>query len=350
MKALILGGLLAAMACPTAVADDAAALEKARALFPEFSKAVYADQGRAREAFDALIALSPTVQQRLLVWLDEQFEEKTAAYAKAKSGESFGVRGPSPAELREMQVLQQQLAAMRTIADEAEMKKVLKEDGWTVLRKLLSMSKSSIRSLGEAADSSPDPSKARTAREQARQVGEFRYELRKKLGQPVAEVDEELDQATGNADQADQADQAASIQAGHRADAVLKQNEAFKGEIPRQEYVGILELNHWRIAAGLVPLEIDPKLCDAARDHSKDMAEMGFFAHESPVKGKKEPWDRAKNFGTTARGENIAINDSTEAANQAWFLSPGHHKNLFNPGFRVIGLGITGRHYTQMFR
>lgn len=347
MKIVMLGGLLWAMSSVAWTAEDAAALEKARALFPEFSQAVYSDEDQAREAYDALIALSPAVQQRLLVWLDEQFEEKAAAYAKAKSGDSFGMRGPSPAELREMKELQKQLGSMRTIADETKMKKVLKEDGWAVLRKLLSISRSSIRSLDDASGSAPDPAKARAVREQARQVGEFRYELRKKLNQPVTEVDEELDQV---ASQADQGDQAASIQAGRRAAAVLKKNERFKGEIPRNEYAGILELNHWRIAAGLAPLEIDPKLCDAARDHSKDMERLGFFAHQSPVKGKKEPWDRAKNFGTTARGENIAINDSTEAANQAWFFSPGHHKNMFKPDFSVIGLGIQGRHYTQLFR
>ena len=110
------------------------------------------------------------------------------------------------------------------------------------------------------------------------------------------------------------------------------------------------EVNHWRIALGMDPLLIDPKLCDASRDHCKDMEKLKFFAHQSPVKGKRDPWDRAKNFGTTARGENIAINDSTSASNQAWFFSPGHHKNMFKPDYSVIGLGIKGRHYCQLFR
>ena len=80
------------------------------------------------------------------------------------------------------------------------------------------------------------------------------------------------------------------------------------------------------------------------------MAEHKFFAHTSPIKGKESPWDRAMNFNTTARSENIAINGSVEGANKAWFHSPGHHKNMFRGNLTYIGLGISGRHYTQLFR
>jgi uncharacterized protein YkwD len=106
----------------------------------------------------------------------------------------------------------------------------------------------------------------------------------------------------------------------------------------------------WRLYLGLSALTIDPKLCDAARDHSKDMSEQNFFAHESPVKGKTTPWDRASNFGTTASGENIyAGSTDPHGANTGWFYSPGHHKNMFNPGQKRIGLGQFKSHWTQMF-
>ena len=133
---------------------------------------------------------------------------------------------------------------------------------------------------------------------------------------------------------------------------VLAQNRkiAEDKEIPEEEVRGIEECNEWRMLVGLRALVIDPKLCEAARDHSKDMQEQGFFAHESPVPGKKTPWDRAKNFGTTASGENIfAGSGDPHGANRGWFFSPGHHKNMFNPGQVRIGLGCTGSHWTQMF-
>jgi uncharacterized protein YkwD len=120
--------------------------------------------------------------------------------------------------------------------------------------------------------------------------------------------------------------------------------------IPAEEARGIEECNLMRLYVGLNALELDPKLCEAARDHSKDMAEQNFFAHESPVPGKKTPWDRAAKAGTTASGENIyAGSADSHSANMGWFYSPGHHKNMFSPGQRRIGLGQHGSHWTQLF-
>ena len=90
------------------------------------------------------------------------------------------------------------------------------------------------------------------------------------------------------------------------------------------------------------------------------MAEKNFFAHESPVPGKAKPWDRVAAAGTTASAENIAAGttasaeniaagqESPEKANESWFLSPGHHKNLFG-GHKRIGLGLHQKHWTQLF-
>lgn len=125
---------------------------------------------------------------------------------------------------------------------------------------------------------------------------------------------------------------------------------AEKADVPEPELRGVEDANIMRLLAGYNALEIDPKLCAASRDHSKDMETHRFFAHESPVKGKRTPWDRAKNFGTTGSGENIYMGSTDPiAANLGWFYSPGHHRNMFNPGHRRIGLGQHNRHWTQMF-
>jgi uncharacterized protein YkwD len=87
----------------------------------------------------------------------------------------------------------------------------------------------------------------------------------------------------------------------------------------------------------------------AARDHSRDMESLHFFAHESPVEGKKMPWDRALRFNTTAQAENIVmgVHDGRDA-NEAWFHSPGHHKNMLGEHVRV-GVGCSGVYFTEMF-
>jgi len=113
---------------------------------------------------------------------------------------------------------------------------------------------------------------------------------------------------------------------------------------------GIDLANRRRMVLGLNPLAIDYQLVLAGRDHSNDMATLGFFAHESPVPGKETPWKRAENFDTTASGENIAAGYGNERqATMGWWYSPGHLKNMMGQGHNRIGLGTTGTHYTQLF-
>ncbi len=120
--------------------------------------------------------------------------------------------------------------------------------------------------------------------------------------------------------------------------------------IPELERLGIEELNLMRLLVGLNALVLDPKLCEASRGHSEDMARHNFFSHTSPVKGKQSFGQRAGLAGTNASGENIYMGSTNpKRANEGWFHSPGHHKNMFNPGQRRIGLGNYGRHWTQMF-
>ncbi len=120
-------------------------------------------------------------------------------------------------------------------------------------------------------------------------------------------------------------------------------------EVPAGEAEGIEECNLWRLCVGLNALTLDPKLCEAARGHSQDMAERGFFAHESPVPGKRSFTDRAALAGTSASAENIFAGSSDpHGANNGWFYSPGHHKNMF-AGHNRIGLGHHDGRWTQMF-
>ncbi|WP_157731576.1 CAP domain-containing protein [Thermogutta terrifontis] len=130
---------------------------------------------------------------------------------------------------------------------------------------------------------------------------------------------------------------------------VLAQNAILAKQLQREEARCILALNMTRVLLGLNPLVIDLRLCAAARDHSNDMKTLGFFDHTSPVPGKTTPWDRARRFGTSASGENIAAGYSDgNAANMGWFHSPGHHKNMLGNHKRV-GVGIAGTYYTELF-
>ncbi len=125
---------------------------------------------------------------------------------------------------------------------------------------------------------------------------------------------------------------------------------ARKEELPENERIGIEDLNLMRLLVGQNALRIDLKLCEAARGHSEDMKTVGFFAHDSPVPGKATPSARAAKAGTSGGGENIYMGSTSPlAANKGWFYSPGHHKNMFSPGYGRVGLGNFGVHWTQMF-
>lgn len=130
----------------------------------------------------------------------------------------------------------------------------------------------------------------------------------------------------------------------------LERNRELAGELPDpEEGRGVLDLNRLRIRLGLPAVLIDVKLCQAARDHSNDMRTLGFFAHESPVPGKRTPGERAARAGTSAGAENIAAGQPTGAgANLAWWYSPGHHRNMLG-GHSRIGLGRSEGFWTQMF-
>lgn len=132
---------------------------------------------------------------------------------------------------------------------------------------------------------------------------------------------------------------------------VLYDNSKLTEYIDKKEAEGVLDLNIMRLLLGMSPLSIDVLLCYSAREHSNDMKTKKFFAHESPLPGKKSPSDRAKRYGTKANAENIAHGAATpQATNKMWWYSPGHHKNMLNEKLKTIGLGRTNRHYTQVFR
>lgn len=129
----------------------------------------------------------------------------------------------------------------------------------------------------------------------------------------------------------------------------LEDNETLRAQAEPQEFAGTTELNRIRYLLGLPLLRIDERLTKAARDHSTDMHTLGFFAHESPVEGKRTPSDRASRFGTSAGAENIAQgHDTGIGAIRGWWYSPGHHRNMLG-GHARTGLGRCQQIWTQMF-
>ncbi len=110
----------------------------------------------------------------------------------------------------------------------------------------------------------------------------------------------------------------------------------------------VTAINAERARFSLPPLAEDPRLDALAEAHSMDMVRSRFFSHDSPSTGR--PSDRVSQSGLrwTTVAENIAINQTPEAAQQALLRSPGHHENMVDPAQRSVGVGIV-RHGDQVW-
>jgi uncharacterized protein YkwD len=101
------------------------------------------------------------------------------------------------------------------------------------------------------------------------------------------------------------------------------------------------QVNAARRKAGAPPLRANPLLDKAAQKHAEDMLARGYFAHESPGGGTVR--ERAKEAGYDWReiGENIAEGQLTvDEVMDGWMKSPGHRRNILDPGFTELGTGV----------
>ena len=111
-------------------------------------------------------------------------------------------------------------------------------------------------------------------------------------------------------------------------------------------------VNEIRQQNGLRPLTANWELSRVARYKSQDMADRGYFAHNSPTYGS--PGQMIKAFGLSYRtaGENIAKGyASPQAVVNGWMNSSGHRANILNASYTQISVGYVARsnHWTQMF-
>ena len=128
-------------------------------------------------------------------------------------------------------------------------------------------------------------------------------------------------------------------------------NRALQPLADPAEYENITMLNTYREGLGIMPLEADARLLQSARRHSKEMADLGYFAHESPTKSEKTHTQRMKNAGYAAGySENIADGSpSGSGVFLQWFESPPHHKNMVHAGSTAMGAGRWNSKWTQNF-
>jgi len=126
-------------------------------------------------------------------------------------------------------------------------------------------------------------------------------------------------------------------------------NTTLRRHMTRGEAENLRLVNDYREALGALRCEIDIRLIQSARRHSKEMTDLDYFSHSSPTPANESFGKRVRNAGyPSPAGENIAsgVRSGTNAF-WMWFGSPGHHKNMVNRGHSAMGVGKWAAKWTQ---
>lgn len=107
--------------------------------------------------------------------------------------------------------------------------------------------------------------------------------------------------------------------------------------------------NHERVKRGLALLNSSPALAFLAKGQSRNMCQADRLIHESDKfpSGWKKFEQRLKQVGLSSGGENIAYHTVLREPEkwarlvvQGWMSSPEHKKNILNPQYRYLGVGL----------
>jgi uncharacterized protein YkwD len=120
--------------------------------------------------------------------------------------------------------------------------------------------------------------------------------------------------------------------------ALILVGEAQPAPVTHAESSLLTAMNEVRLAHHVRPLDADPRLERAARAHSSKMLRTGLFFH-----GAFDARIRSVGVRAPRIGENLAWAvgrlSEARAVVRMWMASPGHRRNLLNPGFSIVGVG-----------
>ncbi|MDK2820446.1 MAG: hypothetical protein PWP31_411 [Clostridia bacterium] len=112
-------------------------------------------------------------------------------------------------------------------------------------------------------------------------------------------------------------------------------------------------VNEERKSRGLHPLMLHTELTNLAEMKSSDMVENNYFDHTSPNLGNFYEMVYNARIPFRQVGENLAYASCVEKAHYLLMGSEGHKKNILNPNFTHIGIGVAHDRYgvkvTQLF-
>jgi uncharacterized protein YkwD len=129
------------------------------------------------------------------------------------------------------------------------------------------------------------------------------------------------------------------------APAFARPSTAGETSVRTLDVAVLVRLNAVRAAHGLAPLKANASLSAAAREHSSEMLDDGYFAHES-FDGSPF-WKRLADYTQTVDGTGWSVGENLLWASPAvdaaravelWMQSPEHRENILGPRWREVGI------------
>lgn len=122
---------------------------------------------------------------------------------------------------------------------------------------------------------------------------------------------------------------------------IVQPNQVFANQIVGQEDEIIRRINSIRSEEGLPILNKDNRLMSSALNKAKDMTLNNYFDHSTLSSLKMFYWISGSDYSYELAGENLAKGFfSIDRLINAWVSSPTHYRNIINPKFEDIGIGI----------
>jgi uncharacterized protein YkwD len=113
----------------------------------------------------------------------------------------------------------------------------------------------------------------------------------------------------------------------------------------------LAKVNAARRAVGARPLAADPHLDAAAQEHAEDMLHRAYYDHETPEGQKPRARLEATGYLAHKVGENIAEGQfSVNEVMSGWLGSSGHRRNLLDPDFSDLGVGLAVGRFEDRLR
>lgn len=138
--------------------------------------------------------------------------------------------------------------------------------------------------------------------------------------------------------------------AGPRGEAFARETLPL-ADLERVRQEALSTVNAARLGAGRHALDPDARLDRAAQIHAEDMLRRSYYDHASPEGATPLGRVQAAGFPASVVGENLAAGMRTlPEAMAGWLRSSGHRRNILEPRFTHLGVGVAVGRYEDRYQ